>query len=246
MAFDSWRGTVGVIKPTFRPGSLEEFIKLLPDGIGVVPLFIGFQEGTVEEFTAALQAVETKVAELARIGVDLIHPEGAPPFMVQGAKKERELLDGWEARYGVPVFTSGSSQVAAMRALGVRRMVGVTYSQGRLNDIFAQYFVDSGLDVLAMDGMEVPFADAGKLAPHEVYAHTRAAVRKHRHVDGVYMLGSGWRVLDILEPLEQDLGVPVIQAIPVRVWAVQRYFGVRQRIPNRGRLLAEMPDLPGK
>jgi maleate cis-trans isomerase len=53
-------------------------------------------------------------------------------------------------------------------------------------------------------------------------------------------------VLDILEPLEQDLGVPVIQAIPVRVWAVQRYFGVRQRIPNRGRLLAEMPDLPGK
>ena len=35
MAFDSWRGTVGVIKPTFRPGSLEEFIKLLPDGFGV-------------------------------------------------------------------------------------------------------------------------------------------------------------------------------------------------------------------
>jgi hypothetical protein len=27
---------VGVIKPTHRPGSLEEFIRLLPEGIGVV------------------------------------------------------------------------------------------------------------------------------------------------------------------------------------------------------------------
>ena len=27
--FESWRGIVGDIKPTHRPGSLEEFIRLL-------------------------------------------------------------------------------------------------------------------------------------------------------------------------------------------------------------------------
>ena len=32
MAFMSWRGVVGVVKPTHRPGSLEEFIRLLPEG----------------------------------------------------------------------------------------------------------------------------------------------------------------------------------------------------------------------
>ncbi|HEX6512863.1 MAG TPA: hypothetical protein VF157_11220, partial [Chloroflexota bacterium] len=91
MSFASWRGTVGVIKPTFRPGSLEEFIKLIPDGIACIPLFVGFQQGTIDEFKGALDAVEGKVAELARIGVDLIHPEGAPPFMVHGRQKETEL-----------------------------------------------------------------------------------------------------------------------------------------------------------
>ena len=35
MVFTSWRGVVGVVKPTHRPGSLEEFIRLLPEGIGV-------------------------------------------------------------------------------------------------------------------------------------------------------------------------------------------------------------------
>lgn len=241
MAFASWRGTVGVIKPTYRPGSLEEFIKLIPDGISCIPLYIGFQQGTVDEFKGALEAIEGKIAELVRIGVDLVHPEGAPPFMVHGAKKERELLDGWQAKYGLPVITSGSTQADAMRALNVRRIVGVTYFKGEINDMFAQYFTDCGFEVLAMDGIEVPFADVGLLSSQQVYAHARAAVRQHRYVDAVYMLGAGWRVLDIVEPLEQDLAMPCIQATPARVWAVQKHFGVRQPLQGYGRLLRELP-----
>lgn len=37
MAFSSWRGTMGLIKPTHRPGSLEETIRLLPEGSGSCP-----------------------------------------------------------------------------------------------------------------------------------------------------------------------------------------------------------------
>ena len=33
--FESWRGIVGDVKPTHRPGSLEDFIRLLPEGIDV-------------------------------------------------------------------------------------------------------------------------------------------------------------------------------------------------------------------
>src|ERR1043166_9399852 len=69
MVFASWRGVVGVIKPTHRPGSLEEFIRLLPEGIGVVPLYLNFKRGTEDEFRAALNAIEQKVAELANEGV---------------------------------------------------------------------------------------------------------------------------------------------------------------------------------
>ena len=65
MVFASWRGIVGVVKPTHRPGSLEEFIRLLPEGIGVVPVYLNFKRGTEDEFRGALNAVEEKVAELA-------------------------------------------------------------------------------------------------------------------------------------------------------------------------------------
>jgi maleate isomerase len=242
VSFGSWRGTVGLIKPTYRPGSLEEFIRLLPAGIGVIPLFLGLREGTSEEFRRALPAIEAKVAELAAIGVDLIHPEGAPPFMVHGFQRERELLAQWEARYGIPVITAGTTQVEALRALHVHRLVGLTYFRGELNDLFAQYFVDAGFEVLGMEGLEVPFDRVGWLSSHEVYAHAKAAFRRHERVEGLYLLGSGWRVLDIVEPLEQDLEVPVLHPVAARVWVIQQRFQVRQRVSGYGRLLAELPS----
>ena len=84
MTFSSWRGVVGMINPTMRPGVTEEVIRLLPEGIGLIPLFLNIRRGTVDEFEGMMPAYEAQVAVLAECGCDLIHPHGAPPFMVQG------------------------------------------------------------------------------------------------------------------------------------------------------------------
>jgi maleate isomerase len=241
MVFTSWRGVVGVVKPTHRPGSLEEFIRLLPEGIGVVPVYLNFTRGTEEEFRAALNAVHGKVEELAKEGVDLIHPEGAPPFMAQGFKGEEKIVKEWEAEFKIPMVTAGQTQVEALRALGVKKFVGVTYFVGGINDMFTRYFQEAGFEVLAMEGMKVDFADVGRLASTEIYAHTRKAFLRHPEADGIYMLGTGWRCLDIIHLLEEDLQVPVVHAVPARVWAVQKRLHVRQPVKGFGRLLEGMP-----
>jgi len=241
VVFASWRGVVGVVKPTHRPGSLEEFIRLLPDGIGVVPVYLNFKRGTEDEFRGALNAVEEKVAELATEGVDLIHPEGAPPFMVHGYKGEEKIIKEWEAKYKIPMVTAAQTQVEALRALNVKRFVGVTYFIGKVNDITTRYFQDAGFDVLGMEGIPVAFEDVGRLASQEIYAHTRKAFLKNQNADGIYMLGTGWRCMDIIHLLEEDLQVPVIHPVPARVWAIQKRLHVRQRVKGFGRLLEEMP-----
>jgi maleate cis-trans isomerase len=243
VGFGMWRGTVGIVKPTLRPGGLEEFIRLLPEGIGVLPLFVNIRRGTVDEFQDVLPAFEAKVAELVEAGVDLVHPEGAPPFMVHGLDGERKIIEGWEDRYRVPIVTAPMTQVEAMTALGLKRIVGVTYFSGEINQVFSQYFADAGFEVLGMEGISVPFQEVQRLSSREVYAHTKAAFLRHEGVDGVYMLGSGWRVLDIVELLEQDLQVPVVHAIPARVWAIQARLHVHQPVKGFGRLLAELPPL---
>lgn len=241
MPYTSWRGVVGLVKPTMRPGSLEEFIRLLPEGIGVLPLFLGIQRGTEEEFRGVLKAFEGKVEELAQLKVDLVHPEGAPPFMVQGYKGEERIVKEWQKKYRVPIVTAGMTQVEALRILKAKKILGVTYFTGKINDTFSRYFVEAGFDVLAMEGISVAFEDVGKLSSQEVYAHTRKAFLKHRGADAVYMLGSGWRTLDIISMLEQDLQVPVVHPVPARVWAIQNRLHVRQPAKGYGRLLEEMP-----
>ena len=240
MVFTSWRGVVGVVKPTHRPGSLEEFIRLMPEGVGVVPVYLDFKRGTEDEFGAALNAVHEKVSELAKEGVDLIHPEGAPPFMMQGFKGEAKLTKQWEDEFKIPIVTAAQTQVEALRALGVKKFVGVTYFVGSINDMFTRYFQEAGFEVLAMEGMKVDFADVGRLALTENYGHTRQAFLKHSNADGIYMLGTGWRCLDVIHLLEEDLQVPVVHAVPARVWSVQKRLHIRQKVKGFGRLLEEM------
>lgn len=237
----SWRGSVGLIKPTMRLGSIEEFIRLLPEGIGVLPLFLNIRKGTVDEFETVLEHFEARVKDLAEAGVDLIHPEGAPPFMVHGYEGERKIIEGWERTYKRPIFTAAMTHVEAMRALGIRRFVGVTYFRGEINETFARYFRDAGIDVLAMEGMDVDFDQVQRLGSKEVYAHTRSAFLKNPGADGIYMLGSGWHVTDIIEMLEQDMGVPVVHAITARVWAVQHRLHVHETRTGYGKLLSELP-----
>lgn len=242
MIFQSWRGVVGVIKPTYRPGSLEEFIRLLPEGIGVIPLFIGIKAGRKEEFQDAMATVEEKIDELARLKVDLIHPEGAPFFIQKGYKGEKETIRDLEKKYGIPMFTSSMALIDAARALGIKKMLIITYTQGEVKDAKVPYFTEAGFDVVAIEAMSVPFTDVGRLSPLEVYAFTKQAYLRHQEAQGILLSGSGWRILDIIQVLEQDLQVPVVQAVTARVWEVQKRLYVRQPVKGYGRLLEEMPS----
>ena len=60
-------------------------------------------------------------------------------------------------------------------------------------------------------------------------------------IQGGGMLGTGWRCLDIIHLLEEDLQVPVVHPVPARVWAVQKRLHVRQPVKGYGRLLEQMP-----
>ncbi|MCC6887565.1 MAG: hypothetical protein IT536_03440 [Hyphomicrobiales bacterium] len=238
---EGWRGTVGIVRPTQRTGGFEDLMRILPAGIRLIPLALDVQRGALDEFAAAIPAYEAKVAEFAAMGVEVINPSGAPPFMVLGYAREQELIRRWEARYKVRVFTSGTSNIDAMRALNVKRIVGATYFRGDINAIYRQYFVDAGFECLAMAGMDIDFPKVPQLTSSTVYDFVRALFASNRSAEAVYMLGPAWPTLDIVEPLEQELGVPVFQAVPVQSWDIQRHLGVREPLRRFGRLVAEMP-----
>ena len=92
-----------------------------------------------------------------------------------------------------------------------------------------------------MAGMDVAFDQVPELPSLDVYRFIRDAFRRHSTAEAIYMLGPAWRTLDIIEKLEQDLGVPVVHAVPAQCWDIQRHLDLRQPVRGFGRLIAEMP-----
>ena len=242
MAYTLWRGVVGLVKPTRRPGSLEELIRLLPEGIGVVPLLLNVRQGNMEEFESAIPHYERYVAELAEQGMDLIRVGGTPPFMLLGHKGEAELIAKWEQKYKTPIVTDGQTHTAAMRALGIRKLIGASYSALQ-NKIVINYLTQAGFEVASMEPIDVPFDQVGQIAPETVYSHIKKLFRANPGVDGIYIQGGGWRTGGIVDILEQDLQVPVVHATICQSWEIQKRLNVHQPQPGFGRLLAELPPM---
>jgi maleate isomerase len=247
MAFGAWRGSVGLIIPVRRPGILEQIQSVTPRGICFYPAYNSIRHGSREEFSKALDECERRVAECAEVGVDLINPMGAPPFMILGHKSEAELIRRWEKKYKTPIFTAGQNHITALKALKAKRIIGASYFPGDINKTFARYFEDAGFEVLCMDGIEVPFNKVQELSGEQVYAHIKKSYVRHLggKPDAIYMLGSGWRTLHIVQMLEQDLGLPVVHPVPARVWEVMKRLHVNEPKAGFGTLMSSLPKLPG-
>ena len=236
-AAPNWRGLVGCIKPTVNNSSLVEMIRLLPAGIGVVPVFLNYGEGTREEFQNSYANYEKNIAYLASLHCDTISIEGAPPFMILGPDGESKLVDGWKDKYKTDMFTSSQNQVNVLRAMKVKKILGATPFGADLNKSYANYFEASGISVVAMEGI-----DAIQDVPSEIiYSFIKKKFLDHAGADAIYILGSPLDALGIVATLEQDLGVPVVQPTAARIWEIQRRLHVRQPIKGYGTLLETLP-----
>jgi maleate cis-trans isomerase len=237
------RAVVGVIHPTTGAGGTADLERLLPAGIRFISRHLGIREQNEEEFRSALGKEAALVDEVAAEGPDLLHPIGAPVFMVHGYAGEQRIIGEWEAKHGIPMFTSGQSHVNALRALGIRHFVGLSPMSERMNEIAAQYFKDAGFDVLALDRVRGQTEDHTAITWKEAYDQARRTFEAHPGAEAVYFISSGWRIMEAIPELERDLGVPVVHPVPARAWEIQRRLGLKHPVKGSGQLMEKLPAL---
>lgn len=241
MNFKNWRGTVGLIKPTMRPGSMEETARLLPDGVGLIPIHQNVRKGSKDEFETAIQGYHDNATILANAGVDLIHHSGTPPFMMLGVKEERKIMRKWEQKLKVPNFTANQNITCALKTLGAKNIIGISYSKLQ-NDLTRDYMTEAGFRVLAMEPLLVPFQKAGEIPPEKVYTLARNTLRESPDAEAIYLQGNAWRLLSIVEKMEQDFGIPVIETCAALCWEIQHRLHIHEPKNGLGILLSKLPE----
>jgi|SRR5713226_2784273 len=89
----AWRGHIGLIKPTHRGKSFAFWYNHAPEGVEIVPTFIGFRRGDRESFGSAFEPAERLADDLKAVGCTIIAVSGTPPFLLKGLDFEREWGD---------------------------------------------------------------------------------------------------------------------------------------------------------
>ncbi len=244
MAFTSWRGVVGCIKPNLHAGSTEDLIRLLPDGVGMIPLFLDLPiERGEARLAAARKGYEEKIRDLAAKKVDLILPDGTALFMLPGVDGERDMIRRWEKRYKTPIVTSGMSLIGAMKAMKFRKVIGIrpyTWTNGA--DFTLRYLAGAGFDmscVVSPEGYD--YRDVQNIPSVAVYRTAKKAFLAHPEADGICILASIMRSGDMIQTIEDDLGLPVVSALTARCWQIQKHLHIRSPLAGYGRLLRELP-----
>jgi maleate cis-trans isomerase len=145
---------------------------------------------------------------------------------------------------GIPVVTAVSSCIAALKALGAKRLVVMTPFDVPMNEKLTNEVERASLKVLSCPPFKDPwFGASSKVGPEEVMANTVKAFSVAGGADGIYFQGARLDPLPIIGKLEEQLGVPVVASNPAMLWHILSRLGVKCSISGYGKLLQSWPKL---
>lgn len=144
---------------------------------------------------------------------------------------------------GIPVVTAVSSCIAALRAMGAKKLVVMTPFDEPMNQNLLRDLERARFEVLACPTFEDPTVGAGaKLEPEELLSRT-VRVFGAGAANAIYFQGARLDPLPIIEQLEARTGVPVVASNPAMLWNLLSRLGKKCSAKGYGRLLADWPAL---
>ncbi|MBM3485012.1 MAG: decarboxylase [Alphaproteobacteria bacterium] len=236
----SWRARIGVIVPVSNTMNEVEFNRMAPSGVTVhctrEPLH---KDPGADDFRAMLHDAARSAEALAACKVDVIAYGCTANSMACPADR---LLGTMEKAGGTRSVTTAGAILAALKALGVRRIAMATPYTQATNDHEVEFLHEHGIEVVAHAGLGLNVDLAGiqkisRVPPEAVLTHARSVDRKE--ADALLICCTDFGALPVVDRLEKELGKPVITSNTATFWAALRTAGVKDKVPGCGRLLAE-------
>jgi maleate cis-trans isomerase len=255
IAMYAWRARIGLIKPTHRGKSFHFWYDRAPNGVEIVPTFVGFRRSDRQTFENAFERIDHIADDLKAVGCKIISVSGTPPVLLKGLDFEREWRDRLSQKLGLPVISQMEPHALALLALGVKRVAIATYYGDELNNAIVRYFSHFDIEGIVMGGLSVlgqgdalyttSLMALDEVSHMQVYQYCKAGFQRITpRVDAIYINGGGWDAPPAINVLERDLGAKVIFALAAEMWATYRQLAIDPEVEDCGALLRDNPAVP--
>ena len=230
---------IGLLVPSSNTTVEPEFYRALPPGVTLHVARLFLTQISTDAILGIVQDLETQSRGLASADVDVIVLGATAPSFLKGLGYDRELIARIEAATGKRATTTSTALIAALRHLGVSRVVlGAAYDD-KVNAIAKAFLEANGIEVLAAQGLGmVDNLAVGRLGSDSAYELARRIDRPG--AEAIVLACTNWKTMDAIERLERELGKPVISTTQASLWAALRIIGRIEGVAGYGRLLRDL------
>jgi maleate isomerase len=197
---------------------------------------------TQDELTKMVQASSVAAEELGDMKPDAIAYACLVALMVQGSnyheRAEKDLTEAVRSSGSdAPVISSAGALLEGIAALGARRVAVVAPYMKPLTERVVSYLECAGPVVVDSVSLEV----SDNLAVGCISPELRLAAARNVNVKGADALVLSACVqmpsLDLVDQVEQELGLPVLTAATSTAFALMKRLDLPTRVPRAGSLL---------
>jgi maleate isomerase len=165
--------------------------------------------------------VERPTREVCAVGAKAVVYLCTAGSFVGGVERERALREAMLGQGAPQALTTAGAVTDALRAVGARRVAVAHPYEPPVGRRLSEFLAESGLEVASSTALGLPSIKEVYSVPSPRVAElVRAA--DHPGADAVFVSCTALPTYDLIAPLEQELGKPVISANQATVWAALR------------------------
>jgi Maleate cis-trans isomerase len=106
-----------------------------------------------------------------------------------------------------------------------------------LNQKMISYLRDWGFEVASLVTLGTTFTESSVASVGDIYRAAKQSVREAGNAQGIFIPCANFPVVDVIEEIETDLGLPVIANTTSQLHAAFKTIGMKEKISGYGQLM---------
>jgi arylmalonate decarboxylase len=230
---------LGLIFPPANRGVPEEGVAMYGERLRFVVTGLGVENMTPDGFDSVIPRIPAAAEKLAAAGADAIELTGTSLTFYKGEAFNQRLREAVTKASGLEATTMSNGVIEALKAVGAKRVAAATAYNDVVNERLRAFLAEHGLEALVVTGLGIEaIADVDKVTQNDLIEFGARVRASAPEADSLLVSCGGFRTLEIIAPLEERTGVPVISSMPHGLWAGARLVGLSGAAPGYGRLLS--------
>ncbi len=233
----SRRARIGVIAPLDDKVEYA-FNKYAPEGVAFNSPRLSFPGPTPEGLIYLADQLEGAAKMYAKQHHDVVLFGCTSGSCIKGVGWDKECIRTIERACGWPGLTTSTAVLEAFQALGLNKTVVMTPYPDDTNEAERQFLEDNGIHVTSITGVGFNRMKTmgGDAQADKFFLYRNAKKLKTEGAEVFFLSCMGLATMELVEILEEDLGIPVITSHQASLWACLRHCRVNEKISGLGKL----------